>query len=152
MIFCLGNVKFQYVEDMIYNSISFMSHHTYLGMPQIKVKSFGEMEQIKCRKTFFGQMQSFCVTPYLPWHATNNGNVLRGVEKSYSGKWSKFSVGKHCLGKCKVFYFVSQIKVKSFGELIFLTRASRANSTLGNIVWANAKFLCHTIRISACLK
>jgi len=32
-----GNVKFQYVEDMIINSISFMSHHTYLGMPQIKV-------------------------------------------------------------------------------------------------------------------
>ena len=33
----LGKVKFQHVEDVIYNSISFLSHHTYLGMPQLKV-------------------------------------------------------------------------------------------------------------------
>jgi len=32
-----GNIRFQYVEDLIHNSVSFLSHHTYLGMPQIKV-------------------------------------------------------------------------------------------------------------------
>lgn len=31
-----GNVKFQQVESSIYNAISFSSHHTYLGMPQLK--------------------------------------------------------------------------------------------------------------------
>ena len=33
-----GNVKFQQVENSIYNAISFSSHHTYLGMPQLKVQ------------------------------------------------------------------------------------------------------------------
>jgi hypothetical protein len=37
MTVVVGNVKFQQVENSIYNAISFSSHHTYLGMPQLKV-------------------------------------------------------------------------------------------------------------------
>jgi len=32
-----GNVKFQQVDDIIYNSISFLSHHTYIQLPQMKI-------------------------------------------------------------------------------------------------------------------
>ena len=31
-----GNVKFQHMEDSVYHPVSFTSHHTYLGMPQLK--------------------------------------------------------------------------------------------------------------------
>ena len=32
----LGNVKFQHMEDSVYKPVSFTSHHTYLGLPQLK--------------------------------------------------------------------------------------------------------------------
>ena len=35
-IFLLGNVKFQHMEDSVYKPVSFTSHHTYLGLPQLK--------------------------------------------------------------------------------------------------------------------
>ena len=31
-----GTVKFQHMEDSVYNPVSFSSHHTYLGMPQVR--------------------------------------------------------------------------------------------------------------------
>ena len=31
-----GNVKFQHMEDSVYKPVSFTSHHTYLGLPQLK--------------------------------------------------------------------------------------------------------------------
>ena len=34
--FLLGNVKFQHMEDSVYKPVSFTSHHTYLGLPQLK--------------------------------------------------------------------------------------------------------------------
>ena len=33
---CAGNVKFQHMEDSVYRAVSFTSHHTYLGLPQLK--------------------------------------------------------------------------------------------------------------------
>ena len=34
-----GTVKFQHMEDSVYNPVSFSSHHTYLGMPQVRLLS-----------------------------------------------------------------------------------------------------------------
>ena len=36
MYCCAGNVKFQHMEDSVYRAVSFTSHHTYLGLPQLK--------------------------------------------------------------------------------------------------------------------
>ena len=37
MLACIaGNVKFQHMEDSVYRAVSFTSHHTYLGLPQLK--------------------------------------------------------------------------------------------------------------------
>ena len=36
IFFLLGNVKFQHMEDSVYKPVSFTSHHTYLGLPQLK--------------------------------------------------------------------------------------------------------------------
>jgi hypothetical protein len=45
----VGNVKFQQVENSIYNAISFSSHHTYLGMPQLKVTTIGGQPLANCK-------------------------------------------------------------------------------------------------------
>ena len=34
--FLAGNVKFHHLEDSVHKPVSFTSHHTYLGAPQMK--------------------------------------------------------------------------------------------------------------------
>ena len=42
-----GKVKFQHMEDSVHQPVSFSSHHTYLGMPQVFLAFF-----LKKKKTF----------------------------------------------------------------------------------------------------
>jgi hypothetical protein len=84
-------VKFQQVENSIYNAISFSSHHTYLGMPQLKVTTIGGQPLANCNNLFerpaaFKKPQGESQQPKNSMMGTSFKNTQSGTTKTQCGQ------------------------------------------------------------------